>query len=282
MRVWRSIRARLLGLLLIGGAGVWLAAAAVTWLDLNHELDELLDAHLAQAAALLVVQQAGDFEGEDDRTLDAPSLHRYAPRAVFQVFHEGQMVLRSADAPAHPLVALAAAGMGAESVTAFDISASAVRCARANIAADGAEVTVRLGSWTRALECDPFDVVLCNPPYVPVTAEADEPAPPDWAGPRQAWDGGEDGRRVLDPLCAAAPALLHRGGTLLLVQSEFADVTRTLNTLQDNGLQARVVARQRIPFGPVLHRRAEWLEQLGLLRPGRRTETLAVVAARRR
>lgn len=110
MRAWRSIRARLLGLLLIGGAGVWLAAAAVTWLDLNHELDELLDAHLAQAAALLVVQQAGDFEGEDDRTVDAPSLHRYAPRAVFQVFHEGQMVLRSADAPAHPLVALAAAG----------------------------------------------------------------------------------------------------------------------------------------------------------------------------
>jgi hypothetical protein len=89
---------------------LWLAAAAVTWLDLNHELDELLDAHLAQAAALLVVQQAGDFEGEDDRTVDAPSLHRYAPRAVFQVFHEGQMVLRSADAPAHPLVALAAAG----------------------------------------------------------------------------------------------------------------------------------------------------------------------------
>ena len=77
-------------------------------------------------------------------------------------------------------------------------------------------------------------------------------------------------------------ALLHRGGTLLLVQSEFADVTRTLNALKDNGLQARVVARQRIPFGPVLHRRAEWLEQLGLLRPGRRTETLAVVAARRR
>jgi two-component system sensor histidine kinase QseC len=30
----------------------------VTWLDVRHELDELLDGHLAQAAALLVVQQA--------------------------------------------------------------------------------------------------------------------------------------------------------------------------------------------------------------------------------
>lgn len=106
MRAWQSIQSRLLGLLLIGGAGVWLGAAAITWADVSHELDELLDAHLAQAAALLVVQQAGEFGSGDAPTLDAPSLHRYAPRAVFQVFHEGRMVLRSADAPTYPLVTL--------------------------------------------------------------------------------------------------------------------------------------------------------------------------------
>jgi hypothetical protein len=36
------------------------AAAAMTWRDVRHELDELLDGHLAQAAALLVVQQASE------------------------------------------------------------------------------------------------------------------------------------------------------------------------------------------------------------------------------
>lgn len=109
MRPPRTIQGRLLALLLGGVAVVWLAAAALTWVDVRHELDELLDAHLAQAAALLVVQQSGDIEHDDDRTVDAPALHRYAPRAVFQVFHEGQLVLRSADAPRQPLVTAEAA-----------------------------------------------------------------------------------------------------------------------------------------------------------------------------
>ncbi len=69
-----------------------------------HELDELLDSHLAQAAALLVVQQAREIEDDDDG-VDAPSLHRYAPKVAFQVFHEGRLALRSANAPAAPMVA---------------------------------------------------------------------------------------------------------------------------------------------------------------------------------
>ena len=112
MRLPQSIQGRLLALLLGSVTVVWLAAAAVTWVDVRHELDELLDAHLAQAAALLVVQQSGEIEHDDDRTVDAPSLHRYAPRAVFQVFHDGQLVLRSADAPRYPLVAPGASANG--------------------------------------------------------------------------------------------------------------------------------------------------------------------------
>jgi two-component system sensor histidine kinase QseC len=103
MRRPRSLQGRVLAVLLAGVAVLWLAAAAFAWRDMRHELDELLDAHLAQAAALLVVQQAGEIEHDDDRTLDAPLLHRYAPRALFQVFHEGRLVLRSADAPQQPL-----------------------------------------------------------------------------------------------------------------------------------------------------------------------------------
>ena len=74
----------------------------MTWRDVRHELDELLDGHLAQAAALLVAQQAS--EHDDDERIDAPTLHRYAPRVVFQVFHEGRLAMRSANAPAEPMV----------------------------------------------------------------------------------------------------------------------------------------------------------------------------------
>jgi two-component system, OmpR family, sensor histidine kinase QseC len=99
-----SLQGRVLALVLGGVAAVWLVAAVMTWRDARHELDELLDSHLAQAAALLVVQQAGEVE-DDDRGVDAPTLHRYAPKVAFQVFHEGRLALRSANAPGTPMVA---------------------------------------------------------------------------------------------------------------------------------------------------------------------------------
>jgi two-component system sensor histidine kinase QseC len=82
MRLPRSMQGRLLALVMAAVVLVWLASALITWFDVRHELDELLDSHLAQAAALLVVQQAREIEEDedDDHHIDAPSLHRYAPR----------------------------------------------------------------------------------------------------------------------------------------------------------------------------------------------------------
>jgi two-component system sensor histidine kinase QseC len=99
----RSLQRRLLALVLGLVTAVWLGTAVLTWFDVRHELDELLDGHLAQAAALLVVQQVGELE-DDDHSVDAPSLHRHAPMIAFQVFHEGRLALRSANAPALPMV----------------------------------------------------------------------------------------------------------------------------------------------------------------------------------
>jgi two-component system, OmpR family, sensor histidine kinase QseC len=103
MRAPRSLQGRLLTLVLGMVMLVWLVSAVLTWFDVRHELDELLDSHLAQAAALLVARQDGEI-GEGEQSVDAPSLHRYASKAVFQVFHDGRLVLRSANAPAAPMV----------------------------------------------------------------------------------------------------------------------------------------------------------------------------------
>jgi two-component system, OmpR family, sensor histidine kinase QseC len=99
MKPPRSLQGRLLALVLGMVLLLWGSAALLTWLDARHELDELLDSHLAQAAALLVVQQA---EIESEHAVDAPILHRYAPKVAFQVFHEGRLALRSSNAPAWP------------------------------------------------------------------------------------------------------------------------------------------------------------------------------------
>ncbi len=55
-----------------------------------------------------------------------------------------------------------------------------------------------------------------------------------------------------------------------------------MNALRANGLDAHVMAVRWVPFGPVMTARAEWLEGLGLLEKGRRTEELAVVRAIRK
>lgn len=101
MRLPRSLQGRLLVLVLGLVTLVWAVAAVMTWRDVRHELDELLDGHLAQAAALLVVQQAREVD--DDRAQDVPSLHKYAPKVAFQVFHEGRLALRSPNAPELPM-----------------------------------------------------------------------------------------------------------------------------------------------------------------------------------
>jgi two-component system sensor histidine kinase QseC len=103
LKLPRSLQGQLLALVLTVVVSVWLVTAVLTWFDARHELDELLDSHLAQAAALLVVQQVPEI-GDDDRAIDAPTLHRYAPKVAFQVFHEGRLALRSANAPAAPML----------------------------------------------------------------------------------------------------------------------------------------------------------------------------------
>jgi release factor glutamine methyltransferase len=180
------------------------------------------------------------------------------------------------------VVAIGAAEQGAAEVLAFDICARAVRCARANALAAGVEIAVHLGSWTRAAEYAPFDLLVCNPPYVPHGPGADTQDIPAHVGPSWAWNAGRNGRLVLDPLCASAPELLADGGTALIVHSEFSGVDQSLDALRSGGLKAEVVAEQHIPFGPVVTARAKWLERVGCLQQGQHDEKLVVIRADKR
>lgn len=177
------------------------------------------------------------------------------------------------------VLAIAAARLGARSVTAFDVSRDAVSCAVANALSVDAEVDVHLADCQSSSAYGPFDVVVSNPPYVPTPSEGDHEVIPLRAGPARAYDAGEDGRAVLDPMCAAAPKLLSDKGTLLLVHSELSGVGASLQTLREGGLKAAVIARRWIPFGPVLSARAAWLERTGRIPAGRRTEQLVVIRA---
>ncbi|HSD54211.1 MAG TPA: ATP-binding protein [Burkholderiales bacterium] len=97
-RAPRSIKGRLLAMLLGTVAVVWLATAGYSYWDARLEIDELLDAHLAQSAALLVAQAGHELEEIDVE--HAPQLHKYERRVAFQIWERGRTLrLHSANAP---------------------------------------------------------------------------------------------------------------------------------------------------------------------------------------
>jgi release factor glutamine methyltransferase len=169
--------------------------------------------------------------------------------------------------------AIALARRGAESVLALDLSRRALASVRLNALVRQLAVSPRRGDLTTALRHGPFDVVVANPPYVPSPGAA--------CRATRGWDAGPDGRAVLDPVCAAADALLRPGGTLLLVQSALSGVDASRRLLSARGLRTSIVRRARIPFGPVLSGRAAFLESAGLIEPGERSEELVVLRADR-
>ena len=93
-----SLQTRLLALALGATLLVWGATVAITWVDAREEIDEVMDAHLAQAAALLIVQLGEEIE--DIELEHAPALHRDARAVAFQIWEHGRRLrLHSADAP---------------------------------------------------------------------------------------------------------------------------------------------------------------------------------------
>ena len=171
-------------------------------------------------------------------------------------------------------LALLAARHGAARVTAVDISHRAVLAARVNALVAGVPVRVLRGDLLAPVGDATFDLVLSNPPYVPCDGART---------PRHSarWDGGGDGRRVVDRLCAAVPDRLAPGGVLLMVHSAMSGLEPTLDRLAAAGLHPELVERQREPFGPVLRSRTAWLAEQGLIAPDQRHEELVVVRAQR-
>ena len=174
-------------------------------------------------------------------------------------------------------IAIAMAQAGAASVSAIDASRRAVLSARVNARLNGASVRVLRGDLLSPVAGERFDLIVSNPPYVPSEGE-ELPR----HGAARAWDAGPDGRVFIDRICDATAAHLTPAGALLLVHSSVCGEGRTVERLQQSGLEASVVARRPGPLGPLMRSRAAALEARGLLEPGQDEEELLVISGRRR
>jgi release factor glutamine methyltransferase len=147
-------------------------------------------------------------------------------------------------------IAVRAARAGAGAVVAADLSRKAVATAQLNAIINGVGRRVRARRTSLYDSIDGrFDFIVSNPPYVP----GEDPA--DARGVSRAWHAGDDGRALLDPLIAGAPAHLRPGGMLLVVHSEVNGIDATLEAMQAAGLAAAIVAEHRGPLGPLMRER---------------------------
>jgi release factor glutamine methyltransferase len=142
-------------------------------------------------------------------------------------------------------VGVAAAQSGARSVTVVDLSRRALVSAAINARLNGVRVTPRRGDLFEPVAGRRFDLVVSNPPYLP-----SEEIPT--RGASRAWEGGADGRALLERICADVAEHLRPGGSVLLVHSSVNDVARTLDALEQAGLTADIVHRETGALGPLL------------------------------
>jgi ribosomal protein L3 glutamine methyltransferase len=119
------------------------------------------------------------------------------------------------------LAVLAALAWPEVDVLATDLSADALAVAALNVQRHGLEGRIRLAQgdgWAAvdALgEPEPFDLILCNPPYVNARSMAALPAE-YLAEPDMALAGGADGMDFIRPLLAGLAPHLARDGVLVL------------------------------------------------------------------
>jgi release factor glutamine methyltransferase len=168
------------------------------------------------------------------------------------------------------VVAIRAAQLGA-SVTAVDISWSAVAAVRLNARLNRVHVEARRGELFGPVADEAFDVIVCNPPYVP----SPEPCVPR-QGRARAWAAGPDGRLVIDRICASAIHHLRPGGRLLVVHSSLNGVGVTRTNLADGGMHdVEIAVTHRGPLGPLMREQ----QQLGTISSSVETEDVVVIRA---
>ncbi len=160
--------------------------------------------------SLLLVRPPGVYRAENDTRLVADLMSRGG-------YAEGRDVLDLCTGTG--ALAVVAHRAGARSVTAVDLSRRSVAAAWINGRVHRAPVTVRRGDLFAPVAGRRFGLVVVNPPYVPAATGV---LPRHTVG--RCWDGGVDGRAVLDRICAGVADALEPDGTVLIVQSALSGV----------------------------------------------------------
>lgn len=135
----------------------------------------------------------------------------------------------------------------AKSVVAVDINRYAIECAQKNSEINLASVDIRFGDLFDPVDDEKFDLILFNTPYLPTE---DEELIEDEL--EAAWNGGKDGRLVINRFIEDLPNHIDTGGCVQLVQSSLSNIEETTGRLMELGFEVSITASERFFFEEVV------------------------------
>ncbi len=130
----------------------------------------------------------------------------------------------------------------ASKVIACDISSHALKCTTHNMRLNNVKNMEVIESDLFEKVNEKFDLILLNPPYLP--SDPDEPE----HELKKTWDGGRDGREIVDRFIDKVDEHLLPRGRVQLVQSSLNNPQKTLKSLLEKGLKPEITAKEKFFF----------------------------------
>ena len=173
------------------------------------------------------------YEPSDDTYLLLDSLEKVDFRAGSRVLEVGCGT---------GIVSIAVSGLVA-SVVACDINPHAVDVCKRNAARNKVKNIEVVGSDLFSGVSGRFDLIVFNTPYLPQSL--DETVSGEI---NHAWDGGVDGRKVIERFLAEVSSYLSEGGRIVFLESSLSDYEKSLSYLESAGFEVKIINRLKLNF----------------------------------
>ena len=186
----------------------------------------------------------GKFEIETDDLVYIPSDDTFLLAENLEI-KEGQSVLEIGTGSG--LVSMYASLL-TDDVTATDINYNALELAEKNFKLNNINtIKLEFGDLFEPVKDKKFDVILFNTPYLPTYS--DDIINDDL---NYAFDGGLDGRKVIDRFINQVSNHLNDKGIVQIIQSSLSDNDRTLDMFDRNGFVAEIAASEKFFFEEIV------------------------------
>jgi release factor glutamine methyltransferase len=186
----------------------------------------------------------GEFKIETDEMVYKPSDDSFL-LAENLIINAGEKVLEIGTGSG--IIAMYASKM-TDNIVATDINFNAVELAEKNFLSNGIEnIQVILGNLFEPVKNQKFDVILFNAPYLPT--ERSEVLDDNL---NYAFDGGLNGRKVIDKFLNQLKNHLNHGGKVQLIQSSLSNIEETISKLKDLGFKTEITATEKFFFEEIV------------------------------